>query len=71
MLENNAQNSSNCFICKENYTDREPDLFYCLCDVAVCKGCIDTIKLDEINWKCPKCEKEMDVESTRLFRTHD
>lgn len=64
----NAQNSAVCSICNKDFTDRETELYYCLCDVAVCSECIQKVKISENEWKCQHCERVNDLESTKLFR---
>ena len=57
-----------CVVC--NAEKDVTDFYYCLCDSAICSACIDSVKVDENQWKCPKCGEIMDLESTRLFREH-
>ncbi|MHA1820350.1 MAG: hypothetical protein ACTSU2_15050 [Promethearchaeota archaeon] len=66
-----SENSAICSICGKDYTDREYELYYCLCNNAVCTSCIDKVKISETEWKCPKCGQVNDLESTRLFRMHE
>jgi hypothetical protein len=68
MSEVNKQETAICILCKKDYSDLETELFYCLCDIAVCKNCISKISINATQWRCPICKKPMDFEKTQLFR---
>lgn len=57
-----------CYICKKNYADSVDRLHYCICDIAVCDGCINSVKKSDDDWICPKCKNQNDVKKSRLFR---
>ena len=57
-----------CSVCNE--TKDITTLHYCLCDKAVCEECIEKLKTDSENFKCPFCNTVQDLESTKLFRIH-
>ena len=58
-----------CMVCKK---PRDiTTLHYCLCDTPVCEQCIESLKTDASHYRCPKCDTEQDLESTKLFRIHD
>jgi len=59
----------NCYICNKNYADSVDRLHYCICDIAICDKCINSVKKSGNNWICPKCKNENDVEKSRLFRS--
>ena len=69
--EKDALNSATCVSCSKDFSNKVTELYYCLCDAAVCSKCIEKAKIDDKQWKCPKCEKTMDLESTQLFREHN
>lgn len=71
MGEKDALNSAKCLICSEDYSERVTELYYCLCDSAVCSKCIKDVQVNEKEWKCPNCEKIVELELTKLFRKHD
>ncbi|MBD3353529.1 MAG: hypothetical protein GF364_18745 [Candidatus Lokiarchaeota archaeon] len=58
-----------CAICGEEKDVTE--FYYCLCDTPVCSDCIDKVKVNDKEWKCPKCGQNVDLKSTRLFREHE
>lgn len=55
-----------CFIC-EKKTDVDK-LHYCICDIAVCSACINSVKKSNDLWICPHCQNENDKEKSMLFR---
>ena len=57
-----------CFICGDNFAETVDRLHYCICDIAVCDKCINSVKKSDSTWICPKCKEENDVEKSRLFR---
>lgn len=59
----------NCYICNKNYADSVDRLHYCICDIAICDKCINSVKKSGNKWICPKCKNENDVEKSMLFRT--
>lgn len=57
----------NCYIChKKNSLE---DTYYCICDIAVCNDCINSVKTNENNWVCPHCKEENNLEKSKLFRS--
>lgn len=60
-----------CFICEKNYENNVDQLNYCICDIAVCPNCLNSVKKSEKVWICPKCKNENDVEKSQLFRIKD
>ncbi|MHA1342077.1 MAG: hypothetical protein ACTSRZ_19815 [Promethearchaeota archaeon] len=58
-----------CIVCNKEKSITE--FYYCLCDSPVCADCISSLKINDTQWKCPKCEQINDLETTRLFRAHD
>ncbi len=63
----NNKTPPNCYICeKETDVDK---LYYCICDIAVCNNCINSVKKNENTWICPKCSNENDASKSMLFRT--
>ena len=71
MTEQKNENTAVCVLCKKDYSDNETDLYYCLCDIAVCKNCIGKITINANQWECPTCKKPMDFAKTQLFREVD
>ncbi|MFX0069634.1 MAG: hypothetical protein ACFFAO_00875 [Candidatus Hermodarchaeota archaeon] len=63
-----SKNPPFCFICEKNYEDSVDQLHYCICDIAVCPNCLNSVKLNETSWVCPKCKNENNIESSQLFR---
>ncbi|MHA1488175.1 MAG: hypothetical protein ACTSRI_00555 [Promethearchaeota archaeon] len=57
-----------CFICKKNREDVVDRLYYCICDIAICENCINSVKKNDQTWICPNCKKENDLEKSKLFR---
>lgn len=58
----------NCFVCNKNFEASLDELHYCICDIAICSRCINSVKKSENSWVCPKCSNENDVEKSMLFR---
>jgi hypothetical protein len=56
-----------CFICAK--TARVEDSYYCICDIAICHDCINSIKKNDKIWICPHCKEENNLEESRLFRS--
>ena len=57
-----------CYVCGKNFKDSIDELHYCICDIAICIKCINSVKKSDISWFCPKCKTENDLEKSRLFR---
>jgi hypothetical protein len=66
-MSNNSEMSI-CIVCKDS--KEITNMHYCVCDAPVCSDCIQTLKIDDKNYKCPKCGEIQDIESTKLFRIH-
>ncbi len=57
-----------CFLCSKNYADSLDELHYCICDIAICHECINSVKKNDKIWICPKCKAENNIQESRLFR---
>ena len=57
-----------CFVCNNDCKDTMERTSYCICDIAICHNCINSVKKNEKIWICPKCKAENDVEESKLFR---
>ncbi len=57
-----------CFICKKDFGDKMGTLHYCICDIAVCSDCINSLIINNNEWKCPKCDNINNIEESKLFR---
>jgi hypothetical protein len=57
-----------CFICNRNYDSKVDRLYYCICDIAVCDDCINSVKKNNNSWLCPKCNEVNDIKESRLIR---
>jgi hypothetical protein len=55
-----------CFICKKALSI--PESYYCLCDAKICNDCIETVMINERQWKCPNCGEINDIGESKLFR---
>ncbi|MHA2009116.1 MAG: hypothetical protein ACXABO_14930 [Promethearchaeota archaeon] len=55
-----------CFICQKKGLLEET--YYCICDIAVCSDCINSVKKNENIWVCPHCKEENNLEESKLFR---
>ena len=62
------KNPPYCYICEANYENNVDQLHYCICDIAVCPKCINSVKKSEKSWICPNCKNENDIEKSQLFR---
>ena len=69
MSENSVKLPPNCYICGKNFADVIDKLSYCICDIAVCNKCVNSVKKSDNTWICPKCKAENDTEKSRLLRT--
>ena len=58
-----------CYICGKNYKNSVDKLHYCICDISVCVDCVNSVKISNNSWVCPKCKAENDIGKSRLFRT--
>ena len=63
-----SKSPPNCFICMQSYEAEVDKLHYCICDIAVCLNCINSVKKNEDMWICPSCKNENDREKSMLFR---
>ncbi len=57
-----------CFACGKNCEDSMERTHYCICDIAICHNCINSVKKNDTSWICPKCKAGNDVEESKLFR---
>ena len=59
-----------CYICKKNYENKVYNLYYCICDTAVCQECINSVKVNDNEWICPnpKCNEKNDLNKSKLIR---
>ncbi len=57
-----------CYICGKSCANSVEDLYYCICDVAICHSCINTVKKNDKTWVCPHCKEVNDLEKSKLFR---
>ena len=57
-----------CYICGKNFEKTVDQLHYCICDIAVCDKCINSMMKNEKVWICPKCKAENEVDKSKLFR---
>ncbi|MFX1487789.1 MAG: hypothetical protein ACFFBI_01485, partial [Promethearchaeota archaeon] len=56
-----------CFICGKNCENSMEDTYYCICDIAICNDCINTVKRNDNTWICPHCKGENNLEESKLF----
>jgi len=59
---------SNCYICKKDFEHEVDTLYYCICDISVCDECINSVKISNKEWQCPKCGTKNKIEDSKLFR---
>ena len=57
-----------CFSCNKNYENSLDSLNYCICDIALCDNCINSVKKNESTWICPNCKAENSLEESKLIR---
>ena len=57
-----------CCSCGKNCEETMENTHYCICDIAICHNCINSVKKSDKTWICPKCKAENDVEKSKLFR---
>ncbi len=57
-----------CFTCGKSCKDSMDRTYYCICDIAICHDCINSVKKNDKIWICPKCKEENDLVKSRLFR---
>lgn len=57
-----------CFVCNKDCKDTMDMEYYCICDIAICHNCINSVKKNDKVWICPKCKAENDVKESKLFR---
>lgn len=62
-------NTALCVVCNKSL--EITNFYYCLCDAPVCSSCIKGLKINDKEWKCPKCSTVVDLESSQLFRERD
>ena len=62
-----SETPPNCYICHKKSSLE--DTYYCICDIAVCNDCINSVKINENNWVCPHCKEENNLEKSKLFRS--
>ncbi|MFX1504134.1 MAG: hypothetical protein ACFFDH_24450 [Promethearchaeota archaeon] len=57
-----------CYTCGKNCESSMESSYYCICDIAICHECINSVKKNEKVWICPHCNEENDIEDSKLFR---
>ncbi|MFX0104683.1 MAG: hypothetical protein ACFE75_04240 [Candidatus Hodarchaeota archaeon] len=57
-----------CFICSKNCEEKMESTHYCICDIAICHNCINSVKKNDTIWICPHCKEQNDIENSKLFR---
>jgi len=57
-----------CNICGKNPSSME-ETYYCICDIAICSDCINSVKKNNNAWVCPHCREENNLEKSKLFRS--
>jgi hypothetical protein len=62
------KNPPYCYICESNYEGNVEQLHYCICDIAICPKCINSVKKSVKSWICPNCKNENNIEKSQLFR---
>ncbi len=58
-----------CYSCGNSCENNMENTHYCICDIAICHGCINSVKKNEKTWICPHCKEENDIEKSLLFRS--
>ena len=58
-----------CYNCGKNCEKDMENTYYCICDIAICHDCINSVKKNENTWICPHCKEENDIEKSLLFRS--
>jgi hypothetical protein len=59
-----------CFVCGKSYESMMESTHYCICDIAICHDCINSVKKNDKIWICPHCKEENDIEGSKLFRSN-
>jgi len=57
-----------CYNCGESCEDSMETTHYCICDIAICDECINSVKKNDEVWICPHCKEENNIEESKLFR---
>lgn len=57
-----------CYMCKDDFEKEVDMLYYCICDTALCDDCINSVKINENEWECPKCKNINKIRDSKLFR---
>ncbi len=58
-----------CYSCGTSCEESMENTHYCICDIAVCHECINSVKKNDTTWICPHCKEENDIEKSLLFRS--
>ena len=58
-----------CYTCGNTCEDKMENTHYCICDIAICYDCINSVKKNDQMWICPHCKEENDIEDSKLFRS--
>ncbi|MFW9901002.1 MAG: hypothetical protein ACFFDY_06905 [Candidatus Thorarchaeota archaeon] len=58
-----------CFSCGNSCAEDIENTHYCICDIAICHKCINSVKKNDKTWICPHCKEENDIERSKLFRS--
>jgi hypothetical protein len=62
------RNPPRCFSCGNSCENNMENTHYCICDIAICHDCINSVKKNNMIWICPHCKEENDIEESKLFR---
>jgi hypothetical protein len=57
-----------CYICDKNYENEIYNLYYCICDAAICEECINSVKNSDSTFICPKCSEQNNLKKSKLIR---
>lgn len=57
-----------CYSCGKSCEASMESTHYCICDIAICHDCINSIKKNDKVWTCPHCKEEIGIEESKLFR---
>ena len=57
-----------CYSCGKSCEASMESTHYCICDIAICHDCINSVKKNYKMWICPHCKEEIGIEASKLFR---
>ena len=57
-----------CYSCGKSCESDMEGTYYCICDIAICHDCINSVKKNDQTWICPHCKEENNIEKSKLFR---